>query len=212
MQKWQKRLSYSLMAFCLIVSILSYGENEPQIINCFVDKDGENILIEQIFCGDLKEEKEIFVAAFTERYKNLTLELLGLASEEERNKFMNDAFDDEPKSLSGGKIYFLRARCDEKILGFVSFELEEENTIYIREFAVLPHKWRKGIGAALTKSIFIVVPTVRKVVGITRRLNQDAIDCYIKLGAHFCDYSHPAYQWYDPEKYVGLEYEVPSQS
>ncbi len=154
--------------------------------------------------GKLAEERQVFLKAFKKAYELLTLEQLGV---DNLDAFLNGVFDDEVNDLANKalKVCFVTARKKGKVVGFASFNLEGNDTIYVRLMAVDQDYWRQGIGKALIFKAREVIPQARKYILMTRQVNTTAIEFYKKLGFKETTYLHAGL---DPKKYVGYEYTI----
>ncbi len=170
------------------------------------DKKGESVMYEWINGGDLIGEEEVFINAFSEAYRDLYLdvdnkyELLKNAFEDERNELNNDSKN----------IYCISAKKDNKVVGYASFE-EGDNPyeVYIRQMAVDPSCWSRGIGRNIVFAILDKLPDTKKIVLITRSTNNIACTFYRTLGFKNSEYMH---EGYDPNVYQGFEYSIESSS
>ena len=153
------------------------------------------------------EEKRVFIASFTKAYKDISLETLEINS---LDQFLKSAFEDEESDFLRKKdgAFFYRA-IDEKyrVIGYVSFDInQDEKSAYIRQLAVAPDKWGKGLGRALTFAV-LKDAAVRHLYLVTRRVNQIGLGFYEHLGFKQSKCTH---EGLDAEKYAGYEWHDPA--
>lgn len=188
-----KKLFFLFLVFFSPLEIISSIE--------FIDKSGENTLLEDCQENDLVHCKEIFVQAFLKAYEELTPEQLGV---EDKFLFLQDAFSDVYDDVHQGLQKIVVARQNGTIMGFVGFKkTEKPHQIYISQLAVLPQYWQRGLGTQLVFSALRLYDDVESLVVIPRKINHIAKQFYTKLGFVESSYMHPGY---NPERYVGYEW------
>lgn len=167
----------------------------------FTDKFRDTVSIETCQQDDLPACETIFIRAFTQAYKDLTLQQLGV---ENLQLFLKEAFSDVYEDLLIGEQKLAVAKKGDKIVGFVGFKkTETPHQIYLTQLAVDPDYWQHGIGRHLVFSSLIYFEDTTSLVVIPRRLNTVAKNFYMSLGFQESSYMHPGY---NPEKYVGYEW------
>lgn len=151
--------------------------------------------------GELANEREVFLCAFTQLYKGIPLTVLGV---KDLNAFLQEAFDDEVKALNDPHegVFLVEAHTKDTVVGFLTCNKETSDTIYVRQMAVSPSFWRKGVGRALIQRMKERFSNVKKIVLVTRRINDLSCKFYEGLGFTQASYVH---QGLDPKKYVGYE-------
>ncbi len=166
----------------------------------------DDVVYTWVESGKLEEERQVFLKALKKNFEHLTLEQLGVDNLE---AFLNRAFDDEVNDLANKslKVRFVTARKKGKVVGFASFNLEGNDTIYVRQMSVDPDHWKQGIGKALIYKAREVFSQARTYVLMTRHVNTNAINFYKKLGFKETTYLH---EGLDPKKYMGYEYTIPA--
>ncbi len=187
------RKNYYSVFFCLFFSPFIYGMNN-------------DIVIEEISSGSLDAEKKLFVEGFSKSYKALNKTIQSSAQKLPEN-ITGGGFKDEIEAFNARKSggYFLRAKSEERVVGYASFEKTDvDSEVYIRQLIVDQDFERMGIGKQLCfDSIFKLLPDTKHIVVIARRANSKGVNFYEKLGFKECDYMH---EGYSPELYIGLEY------
>jgi ribosomal protein S18 acetylase RimI-like enzyme len=167
----------------------------------FLDRSGEPVQLELCSQKDLIECEEVFVQAFTEAYKDFSLEQLGI---QDKLVFLHEAFADVYDDVQLGLQKLVVAKKEGKIIGFSGFKkTEKPNQIYISQLAIDPEHWKQGIGRQLVFSVFYLYENVESLVVIPRRINTVARGFYQKIGFSESSYMHPGY---NPEKYMGYEW------
>ena len=144
------------------------------------------IKIEYVKSGNLEEAQVVFNRAFKEAYKDIPLDVLKVES---LDSFLKAAFEDEPIDLNNPDKHVICAiaKNGEKIVGLITFEpTENPNEVYIRQLAVDPEMQKKGIGQQLMNTVKTSLPTTKKILLATRKVNTPACKFYKKLGFHEC--------------------------
>ena len=187
------------MFFVLVIAFLSFLLS--------VTSHGQ-VKYEWVIERDLGQEEEIYVKAFCKAYENLSNEALGLKSDDNRALWLQNACRDRTNTLVCIKnnMHVLHARSGEKILGFAVFEeTGDKDEVYIVALCVDPAYHRCGIGESLVFKIGQLFPETKKLVLMTRKLNVQARDFYIKkCGFKECDYVH---EGLSSEYYIGYEWQ-----
>jgi ribosomal protein S18 acetylase RimI-like enzyme len=151
----------------------------------------------------LHDEEKVFVNAFSEAYRAIPLEVLGVKSVQ---SFLTEAFNEERADLAKAEetIYFFSARVRDQVAALISFSPTEiPHEVYIRALAVDPSYKNQGIGKALVSLCTMQLPDTVKLTLATRRVNTGACEFYKKLG--FTEMNTVPHN-YNPERYIGLEY------
>ena len=162
--------------------------------------------------GDLREENVVFKKAFTECYKDITLEELKIGQPDSRyhnlDQFLDASFEDDKRDLTDKKdnVYFLHVLSkQQETIGYVSFDIENKEVgkqAYIRALSVDPSVERQGIGERLVFAILDKDPSLKRIYLVTRKVNQKAQNFYTRLGFK---QSQDVHADLDPNIYVGYE-------
>ncbi len=171
-------------------------------------KNKEQVALEWVTSGTLAEERKVFMSAFKMAYTGFSLETLKIKS---LDGFLTAVFDEEVADVNdkSKKVYFVTARKAGKVVGFAAFdETKNPHEVYIRQLAVDPASWGSGIGKDLIFSILQKLPSTKKFVVMTRKVNQIARKFYLKVGFTVCNFLH---EGLDPERYIGYEYTIPEK-
>jgi ribosomal protein S18 acetylase RimI-like enzyme len=168
-------------------------------------QDGLNIRL-TLPLDTLKEEKIIFIKAFTESYTRNPIIMGDIKNLKKMDlkTFLQSAFEDEENDFTNKKekTIFLSAKTLEgKTIGYASFDKGAE-TIYIRQLAVDPAFWKKGVGACLVFAIFKLWEKPSRLQLVTRRANTKALTFYQNLGFTYSNFAH---QGLDPKLYCGMD-------
>lgn len=174
------------------------------IFSSYATKFDKNptIILEWLKQGDLKEEEAVFAKSFAVAYNILP---------EDTDRFLisaQEAFKQEVLDFNNPskKIYCVNAKKDGTVVGFMTFEnTQKQHEVYIRQMAVDPSMWGKGIGTTLMSSIFDKLPDTQRIVLVTRKVNTGAQAFYKKLGFKASEYTH---EGLSPERYMGFEYNI----
>ncbi len=153
--------------------------------------------------GGLEEEESVCFRAFKEAYKDFDLKEQKIDNLEQLL-----SLEDDPKDLNNQEkeVYCRSAYVGNKVVGFATFdELDSSGKVYIRQMAVDPNYWGRGIGKQLTFSILKKLQEIKQLALIACSANTGAIDFYKKIGFTKSEYMH---EGYDTKLYIGLECKV----
>ncbi|MFC1870751.1 GNAT family N-acetyltransferase [Candidatus Dependentiae bacterium] len=165
----------------------------------------ERISFRRQFSGNLKDEEELFVRAFTYGYQNITKDILKIDNLNQRLRFV---FSEERIDLNDPKknIFVIDAYYKDRLVGFISFEeYDPSNKIYIRALAIDPSFIGKGLGKKLIFICNDYLPNAKKLILATRACNEKAIGFYKHLGFQKCE--KVPHGW-DPARFIGFEYDI----
>jgi len=151
----------------------------------------------------LSAEKALFIEAFLQAYAKIPLKQLHIKS---LHPFLEEAFEDELVDFRSKKenvFYYNALDKDKKVVGYVSFNVNpKENTAYIRQLAVSPKVWKKGLGKKLVFAILKDAP-VTNLRLVTRKVNKIGIEFYQHIGFKKSNYKHKGR---NPDLYIGYEW------
>jgi len=99
----------------------------------------------------------------------------------------------QPRFVLDGKQYFLSARFNGKLIGFIFWESLDKERAYVAELAIAKDYWRQGLGKILMNTIFDKKPLTKKIVLLTEHENKGAQNFYEALGYKASDYMHDGY-------------------
>jgi len=170
------------------------------------------VTLEYVKGGDLQEEKNVWVRAAKDAYKDIPLDVLFGTINAERFKTLDGVlevgFEDHPIDLNNPdkNVFCVVAKNEEVVVGVILFEpTEQKNEVYIRELAVDPAMQRKGIGRQLMGAVQTTLPTTKKIVLTTNKANMSASNFYQKIGFVRCAQIHHGF---NPERWIGFEKEI----
>lgn len=167
----------------------------------FIDKTGDEVVLEEITSPDLSEEREVFIRSFGTAYSSFNEEDLGIIN---KTRFLNEAFESVEKDYAAQSMTLIAAKKNNKIIGIAGFKrAEEPGTAYVAQLAVDPQEWQKGIGRHLIFSILTLEPQITHLVAITRKINCISKNFFNHIGFTPSLYMHAGY---DPNKYTGYEW------
>ena len=187
--------------FCLFFVALFLISSSLQA-DWLVDCNGQQVIL-SISKDNLIKEKELFIETFSEAYKNIPLNVLGVDS---LDNFLNAAFEDEEIDFARKKAntLFITAKDKSgKVVGFASFDRNSDH-IYSRQGAVHPSLSRSGLGKNLLFSVLNVFKDCYYLKLVARRVNNVSKNFCSKLGFVESSYIH---EGLSPEKYIGYELE-----
>ena len=180
----------SIILFLAIASIL-FGDH------FFIDKRGETVRIAAVKASSevVKEEgKQILVAGFMTAYEDIPLAELNpsFKSTGDVRRFYKDYFDSEFAEFEHGSLIWVQAFIGEKLVGWATFELEEQNQAYMNLLVVDPLYQKRGIGEQLVFSICSeeLFPQIEAINILLRKINEGGRQFYHRIGFRDC----PEYQ------------------
>lgn len=189
----QNKLLYTILIFFFSISSSASSGFHLEMI----DKSVGNAK------NTLNQEKEIFMDSFYEAYKNISLEALKI---KDLKPFLESAFSDEFIDFDNKKdgTYFYHVVHKNEIVGYASFDMNDrQDSAYIRQLAVTPKFWSKGIGKKLVFAIINQFESIKHLSLVTRRVNTIGVEFYKHIGFKESSFSH---EGLDPKLYIGFEW------
>ncbi len=155
----------------------------------FFDKQGEVVRIaiaktgEEVVTG---AGKEILVASFMTAYEDVPLMDLNpdFKSTGDVRRFYQNYFESEFAHFQKGSLIWVQAFMGEKLVGWATFELEENNQAYMNLLAVDPSYQKRGIGKELVFSICSeeLFPNTEAINVLLRKVNLTGRYFYESIG------------------------------
>ena len=187
------------LSLCTLFIFQAYASWES------VDRFGEKSSFDWATVKELPEEKEVFLRAVLEAYKNFSPETLGLTKN--KVQFAEEAFSKLEKEFLDGSVKILTVKKQDRVVGFIAFyPTEIPGQIYFSQMSIDPSYWRRGLGTELIASVMREFPETDHFVLITRKINVVARKFWEHLGFTECCYMH---EGYDSTKYIGYELHPP---
>lgn len=162
--------------------------------------------------AELKKAESLFMESFFEIYSKIPLAKFGnikaevdtkAGNDAAITKFLQKAFNNEVEALEKNEILCCIAKINGEVIGFATFEkTKNPEEIYVSQLAVAQEFQGKGIGRQLIFSILEKQKGIKKMVVITRKVNEVAKKFYHAIGFKTSSYMHPDY---NPAWYVGYE-------
>jgi ribosomal protein S18 acetylase RimI-like enzyme len=160
---------------------------------------------------DAEQGEKLLVRSFMQAYEDIPLIEIHpkFRSIGDVRRFYQEYFKEELEHFRQGKLYWIQAFADQKLIGFATFELEpnEPHAAYMNLLAVHP-KWQKRqIGKALTFSICReeLFPDIQAINVLVRKINQEGKRFYERIG--FYEYPYTRSNFVDPALLTGLRWE-----
>lgn len=100
---------------------------------------------------------------------------------------------------------FVHAILDGKPIGYVSFDVQPDGSIYARNLMVASAYQGMGFAKRLVQTIFMLRPHATKINLITGRANVTAVNMYKSHGCVEIPIP-PTQAWADPASWIALEY------
>lgn len=183
--------------------------------------------------GSLVEGKKVFFQAFHLQYKKYDpIKDLGLKPLESPSgdiekdnyfildKFLELSFDEETtrfqemlqngaKSGDISEYFFQVETNDNEVVGYASMQHDEmKKKCYIHQLGVKPNHWGRGIGRQLVFALenSNICNDLSSVCVLTRRINQEGIDFYKRIGFEEVTLDATGDSFLDFTKYIQLEW------
>lgn len=163
------------------------------------------VTIAYVTGGALEDERQFFVRAFKDAYKDIPLDVLKVDNLE---AFLLTSFDDAVMHFNkmDKKVHCAVARSEGMPVGIIMFEpTGSDGAVYIELLAVDPSVQKRGIGQQLIAVIQTTLPSTNKIILATRRVNSVACNFYKKIGFKQCEQLPHGL---DLECYIGFEKEM----
>lgn len=155
----------------------------------FLDHLGETVRIAVVKgpAGVAAEEgKQILVASFMTAYEDVPLVDLNpeFKSTGDVRRFYQNYFESEFAHFKNGSLIWVQAFIGEKLVGWATFSLEENNSVYMNLLAVDPAYQKRGIGKHLVFSICSeeLFPSTERINVLLRSVNLQGRKFYERLG------------------------------
>ena len=167
----------------LAISAIIFGDQ------CFVDHLGESVRISiaKTPAEVVKDEgKQILVASFMTVYEDVPLIDLNpdFKSTGDVRRFYQNYFESELTHFEHGALIWVQAFIGERLVGWATFALEENNRAYLNLLAVDPAYQKRGIGRHLVFSICSeeLFPQTEAIHVLLRNVNLEGRQFYDRLG------------------------------
>jgi ribosomal protein S18 acetylase RimI-like enzyme len=163
-------------------------------------------LVDSIADIDLSRSKTILVTAFMTGYEDVPLSDLNpkFASIGDVRRFYEGYFESELDHFKKGKLVWVQAFDEERLVGWATFELEGSDAAYMNLLVVDPHEQRKGIGKTLTFAINSLYPNINAIHLLIRKVNVEGRKFYERIGFVESDYARD--NFVDPALLTGLSW------
>jgi len=173
-----------------------------------VDVRGHKITI-KLITDNFSEHEPLFRAVYTalnEKHPKVFEE--AIKQLKTLDAVLASAFEYEKKEFEAKEpnSYFVHAVIDKKPVGFLSFAVQPDGLVLMRNLAVDPAYQGMGIGKQLTNTIFDIKPKVTKITLLVHRANLTAIDMYKHLGFYEIPITPQKEFKPDPKDWMELEF------
>ncbi len=155
----------------------------------FLDKEGEEVRIVVVRApGEIAADvgKRILAASFMTAYEDVPLVELNpeFKSIGDVRRFYHDYFDSEFAHYQHGSLIWVQAFLGDTLVGWATFELEDETHAYMNLLAVDPSYQNRGIGKRLVFSICSeeLFPTIEAINVLIRKVNLSGLQFYERIG------------------------------
>lgn len=195
-------MKYILCFFFLITSLFS-----DQFV---IDKAGDSIRLTVAKTADeiiLDKAKDILVRSFMKTYEEVPLTELNpnFKSIGDVRRFYENYFDSELGHYKNGELVWIQAFIHDELVGWATFELEDNDSAYMNLLIVDPLYQGRGIGKHLVFSICAedLYPNIQAINVLLRKVNEQGLRFYEKIGFSHC----PEYRRQD--NYVDISLLIP---
>ena len=132
--------------------------------------------------------KDVMVRSFVDVYKDMPLQDIhpDFTSLKDMQRFYEEYFQSELNHFD--RYIWIQAFDKDKLVGFVTYEVEEGNKAYMNTLVVAPEEQGKGIGKRLVFSIRECTPHITEIRLLLRKLNVKGRRFYDRLG--FTDFPY----------------------
>lgn len=136
----------------------------------------------------LEEAEPVYLESFSQAFKSIPREILKIPNLE---RFLFEEYIEEIKTLDESlhNQCWLAALDNDVLVGFASFDLSDfPEEIFIRKVFVLPSYQKIGVGKKLVFAILDKYPQTKKLVTMTRMINEKSILFWRGIGFTNCRY------------------------
>jgi ribosomal protein S18 acetylase RimI-like enzyme len=195
-------MKYILYFFFLTTSLFS-----DQFV---IDKVGDTVRLIAVKTADeiiLDKGKDILVRSFMKAYEDVPLAELNpsFKSIGDARRFYVNYFESELGHYKNCELIWVQAFIGEELVGWATFELEDNDSVYMNLLIVDPSYQSRGIGKHLVFSICAedLYPNTQAINALLRKVNEQGRLFYEKIGFSYC----PEYQRED--NYVDISLLIP---
>lgn len=140
-----------------------------------------NILVLPIISDNLSAERELFI-----KFQKSGFDGIGIAKEAGQFFFAMDleAFnkDCDDYNAHSENVYFFNAIFDNKLVGYISFEVQENRAVNIRQIAIDPEMYDDSLVKELLFALFQDIPQVRYITCALRTPHKEVMSVFYELG------------------------------
>lgn len=155
----------------------------------FLDRKGERVRIAVARTPAeiaVDEGKRILISSFMEAYEDVPLIELNpnFRSTGDVRRFYQNYFESEFAHFKNGSLIWVQAFIEEKLIGWATFMLEENNHAYMNLLVVDPLYQNRGIGKHLVFSICSeeLFPHIEAINVLLRKVNLQGLHFYEHIG------------------------------
>ena len=182
-------------------------QHDTPILDTMCTRSGQAVIIKPIV-DNFSEHEPLFRVVYAGLYAQYPSVMVDRIKQfSSINVIARLAYEQDKKEFDAHEptAYFIHAIIDGKPVGYLSFTLQPDGSVYADKLLIDPAYQGMGIAKHLANAIFILVPQATKVNLITHRSNLMAVNMYKQHGC--VEIPIPATQaWADPKSWVGLEF------
>jgi len=155
----------------------------------------EEMRVEVISSADLGQERSLFVNYWMSEYRNSTLEQLRL---DDIHEFLHEVFDQEEQEYHkhADTHFFYKALLHDRLIGYVSFEVNQDRSVYIRQWALVSEYYSHDGLSELLFAVFEHVPDAACLYLVARDVAEKCVELIQGIGfervAHVTSEYNPA--------------------
>lgn len=156
-----------------------------------------NFKVTPISSNSLQKERELFLKCWSQSSKNHTCD-------QQNKDYLSKLFDKEELDYKKNKpdTLFLHVSKNSKVVGYISFDIKDSNSVFVRQLAISPNLTNTDLIQRLLFSAFNYIPITQKIFLAVCKNNESAKKLVSSLGFTL---TTNAKGDYNPEKYEGYE-------
>lgn len=166
--------------FMVLIAACSFMMNAMAIIV------PAKMIVEPVNLVDLYRERNVFVKAWMAEYLHCSHADLGV---QDIQRFLHTTFDQEVLDCAKQKkgTFFVHAMMEDKLVGYLSFQVDEYRAVYVRQWALLPEFATEDNMADLLFAVFDYVPNASCLYLAVRDVAHTSIKHISKIGFEMAD-------------------------
>lgn len=174
-------MSKYLCLFFVLVQSIVFGDFYYTL------KSGEELRITLVKSPEeIPQEcaRNILVSSFMTAYEDVPLSVLNpdFKSTGDVRRFYQQYYKEEYEHFEHGGLTWILAFIDNELVGWATFEFENDSTAYMNLLTIDPTHMKKGVGKQLTFSILSYFPEIKEITLLIRKVNVEGMKFYQSIG------------------------------